>query len=233
MSRKVRQYFINHPVMLPVVFLIFVLVVVILVTLLPLRVIEIICICLVGYTIIFMITHLQKMKKEKQQLQAMGKEDYEKKWVQYLDLVNEVIDEKKYERNKQNTYWILTFNQAITAIATNQYLLKRKFNDFDIAACLIYSLTLDNDTDENISLAFDCAKKLINEPKEYIRNLGFGYKLELEVEKTFTKVNITIPDDAITPKALIEIIRAYLIQKTEKGILQLSDFLHILYLKYK
>ena len=163
----------------------------------------------------------------------MEKEDYEKKWMQYVDLVNEMLDEKKYERNKLNTDWIQTFNQVIYAIATNQYLLRRMFNDFDIAACLVYSLTWDSNNDEDILFAFDCAKKVISEPKEYIRDLGYGYKLELKVENILQKVNMHIPDETITTESLISIIRTYLTQKTESGIIQLSDFLHILYLKCK
>lgn len=231
MSKKVGQYIINHPARCFISFWIFLFLCGVVSLLLPQIVAEIIAFCLLVCMIVLLITSLQKEKKEKQKLQTMGKEDYKKKWELYLNLVNEVIDEKDYARNKLNEDWIQTFNQVINAIATNQYLLRRKFNDFDIAACLVYSLTLDNDTDENILLAFDCAKRLINEPKEYIRDLGYGYKLELEVEKTFSKVNITIPDDVISPEALTSIIRAYLIQKTDSGILQLSDFLHILYLK--
>lgn len=226
-SKKVGQYIIKHPAVCIISFFIFVAVIL----LIPPIVSEIIAFCLFVFMIVLVITSLQEEKKEKQKLQAMGKEDYKKKWALYLNLVNEVIDEKDYERNKLNEDWIQTFNQVINAIAANQYLLRRKFNDFDIAACLVYSLALDNDTDENILLAFDCAKRLINEPKEYICDLGYGYKLELEVEKTFSKVNINIPDDVISPEALTSIIRAYLIQKTDSGILQLSDFLHILYLK--
>ena len=231
MSRKVRQYIINHPTRCLIYFLIFLFLFVVVILLLPTIVTGIIAFCLLVCIIALLITSLQKEKQEKQKLQTMDKEYYEKKWALYLNLVNEVIDEKNFERNKLDADWIQTFNQVINAIATNQYLLRRKFNDFDIAACLIYSLTLNNDTDENILLAFDCVKRVINEPKEYIRDLGYGYKLELEVEKTYLKVNITIPDDVISPEALTAIIRTYLMQKTANGILQLSDFLNILYLK--
>lgn len=230
MSRKFMQYFISHPwrciISLFVFSIIFAMTA-------PEIVIEIVCICVLVLLLIYILNTFCCEEKEKQELQSMDKEDYEKKWMQYVDLVNEMLDENKYERNKLNTDWIQTFNQVIYAVATNQYLLRRKFNDFDIAACLVYSLTWNNNTDEDILFAFSCAKKVIREPKEYIRDLGYGHKLELNVENIFQKVNIYIPDETITTEALISIIRTYLTQKTESGIIQLSDFLHILYLKCK
>ena len=143
MSRKVGQYIINHPARCFISFLIFLFLFVVVILLLPPIVAEIIAFCLLVCMIVLLITSLQEEKKEKQKLQAMGKEDYEKKWALYLNLVNEVIDEKDYERNKLNEDWIQTFNQVINAIATNQYLLRRKSNDVEIAACLVYSLTRD------------------------------------------------------------------------------------------
>lgn len=233
MSRKVVRYIINHPWKSIIAFVIFLIIFAITISKLPEIVAEIMA---GGLALLFFATiiiSLHKEKKEKQQFQSRDKEEYEKKWMQYVDLVNEMIDERKYGLNKLNTGWIQTFDQIIYAVAANQYLLKRKFNDFDIAACLIYSLTWDNNTDEDILFAFECAKKVIIEPKEYIRDVGYGYKLELEVENIFQKVNIDLPNEIITVEALISIIRTYLIQKTESGIIQLSDFLHILYLKCK
>ena len=233
MIRKFSRYFAIHPVKCFIYLLIIFIAFTMLISRLPTIFCEIFAICLTGLMIVLMIIALYKEKKEKQILQSMDKEDYEKKWKQYINLVNEVIDEKNHKQNKLNTDWIQTFNEAINIVATNQYLLRRMFNDFDIAACLIYSLTSINNTDEGILFAFDCAKKVINEPKEYILYLGYGYKLELEVEKELKKIKIYIPDETITPNALTSIIRAYLTQNTANGILQLSDFLHILYLKCK
>lgn len=233
MSRKIMQYIIAHPWKCLTSFAIFLIIFAITISKLPEIIVVIIGTCLLALMIATIIISLRQEKKEKQKFQSMNKEDYEKKWMQYVDLVNELLDEKKYERNNLNTDWIQTFNQVIYAVATNQYLLRRKFNDFDIAACLVYSLTWDSNNDEDILLAFDCAKKVISEPKEYIRDLGYGYKLELKVENILQKVNMYIPDETITTKAIISIIRTYLTQKTEIGIIQLSDFLHILYLKCK
>ena len=148
--------------------------------------------------------------------------------MQYVDLVNKMIDERKYGINRLNADWLYTFYQIMYNVATNQYLLNRRLNDFDIAACLIYSLTLHNNTDENILFAFECAKKVVNEPKEYVRDVGFGYKLELEVENIFQKVDIDLPNEIIIP-----IIRQYIVRKTERGIIQLSEYLHLLYLNCK
>ena len=233
MCKKIIQYFINHPFKCIVGLFIFLFIFVFILSKLPQIVILIIPVFLLVLMIATMIAELYKVKKEKRKFQNMTEEDYEKKWKQYVDLVNETIDEENYDRNKLNVGWIQRFNNIIYALAGDEYLLRRKFDDFDIASSLIYSLTWDNNTDENILFAFYCAKKIISEPKEYIRDLGFGYKLELKEESVFQKVNICIPDETITAEALISIIRTYLMQKTETGIVQLSDFLHILYLKCK
>ena len=233
MCKKIIQYFINHPFKCIVGLFIFLFIFVFILSKLPQIVIAIIPIFLLVLMIATMIAELYKVKKEKRKFQSMTEEDYEKQWNQYVDLVNETIEEENYDRNKLNVGWIQRFNNIIYAFAGDEYLLRRKFNDFDIASSLIYSLTWDNNTDENILFAFYCAKKIISEPKEYIRNLGFGYNLELEEESVFQKVNICIPDETITAEALISIIRTYLMQKTETGIVQLSDFLYILYLNCK
>lgn len=233
MCKKIIQYFINHPFKCFLVFALFLLIFVFILSKSPQIVIAIIPVFLLVLMIATMITELYKVKKEKRKFQSMTEEDYEKKWKQYVDLVNETIEEENYDWNKLNVGWIQRFNNIIYAFAGDEYLLRRKFNDFDIASSLIYSLTWDNNTDENILFAFYCAKKIISEPKQYIRDLGFGYKLELKEESVFQKVNICIPDETITAEALISIIRTYLMQKTETGIVQLSDFLHILYLKCK
>jgi hypothetical protein len=196
-------------------------------------VIEIMGISLIIFCIETIIFATIYEKQEKKKIQNMSEEDYKKKWDEYVNLVNDVIKEKNYERDKLNNDWIQTFDKCIHLLADNGYLLNRMFNDFDIAACLIYSLTYDKNTDENILFSFECAKRIFSEPKEYIRDMGYGYKLDLIAIETFKKVDICLPDEIITSEVLTTIIRAYFMQNTENGIIQLSDFLHILYLKCK
>ena len=81
--------------------------------------------------------------------------------------------------------------------------------------------------------AFYCAKKVIMHPNEYIRSISLGGKLELEISKSLESVNIDFPNRTITYKSIASIIKAYLSQNTDVGIVQLSDFLHVLYLKSK
>ncbi len=231
MSKKLIRYFINHPLKCIVTLFIVVLIYAFIMSKLPENVVKFI----MGFLLASMVTTVELLslreKKEKQKLQNMTEEDYEEKWKQYFDLVNETINEENYDRSKLSINWIKKFNQIIYAVTTNQYLLRRNPNDFDIAACLIYSLAGEKNTDENILFAFNCAKKIISEPKEYFHIVKMGYNLELLEERKFQKVSIRIPDETITTKALISIIRTYLMQETEDGIVQLSDFLHILYLK--
>ncbi len=234
MNRKFMQYFYSHPVKCFLLLLLIPCVTVLILSFFPEIIVEAFIISLGILMIAILIFFLYEEKKEKlQRFQEMSEEGLEKKWKKYIDLVNETVDEEKYECNKLNVSWIQRFDQIIYDISTNQHLLRRKLNDFDIASCLIFSLTWDNQEDENILFAFDCAKKVVITPKEYLRNLGYAYKLELEAIKTFQSVNIYIPDETITATALVSILHTYLMQKTDIGILQLSDFLHILYLKCK
>ena len=230
MSKKVKQYIIRHPWGSMILFFIFVIIFAFIISKLSENVVEIMVACVLLLMIVILYTMSCKEKKEKQKFQNASEDDYKRKWMQYVDLVNETINEENYERNKLNTNWIQIFNQVMYEVSTNMYLLRRMFYDFDFAACLVYSLTWDNTTDENILFAFDCAKKIIGKPKEYTRDIGYGYKLELKTENIFQEVSINIPDGTITAEALVSIIRAYLMQKTENRITQLSDFLHILYL---
>ena len=234
MSERIVRSVAKHPVKYIFYLFIFLFLLTLITLKLPIIAAEIIGFSLIGFMFVLTIILIKKEEdEERKKKQNSIIEEYRKKWAQYFILVNQVISERKYNRDKLNSDWIQEFDQLLNIIASNEYLLKRKFNDFDIAACLVYSLTKYDDADDDILLAFECAKIIINEPKEYSCNFGYGYKLELEIEDTFTKVDITIPDKNITAKALTEIIRAYLCQKTTVGIIQLSDFLHILYLNCK
>ena len=148
-----------------------------------------------------------------------------------MNLVDEVIEEKKYDRDKLNKDWILVFDQCIYNLPDiAKYSNQRKFSDFDVATSLMYSLTWDNITDENILFAFDCVKRIINEPKEYLVYSMHNHVDEMEVANKFETLNINIPDESITSEALTLIIKTYLTQNTYRGISKFSDFLRILYL---
>ncbi len=236
-SKKILQYFVCNRVKCFVGIIIFSFIFVLAISKLPVTAVDIFAVCLLLLVIAMSIASFCKIQKEKQKFQSMTEEDYKKKWEQYICLINETIDEDNYEWNELNAGWFQKFNDIMYALAcfsSSLNSLQRKFNDFDIASCLIYSLTWDNNTDENILFAFHCAKKIISAPKEYIRDIGFsGYKLELKEYRTFPSVSIDIPDEAITPQALISTLRTYLMRKSEYGIIQLSDYLHILYLNCK
>ncbi len=235
MRKKIAQYFADHPIKCFCIFMFLCfLSVIIIIAKLPDIVLIIFIACMLLLLFFFTTIYFIETAKEKQKFQNMTKEDYEKNLYQYVDLVNEMIDEEKYNPNNLSADWILQFNTIMyNTICADENPLGRMFNDFDIASSLIYSLTSDNTTDENILFAFHCAKKIISEPKEYINDFGLGYKLELKAKNFFQKVNISIPNETITPEALAAIIRMYLMQNAESGMIQLSDFLHILYLNCK
>ncbi len=234
MRRKVMQYFYSHPVKCFLLLLLISFAIALTLSFFPEIVAEAFIISLGILMLAILLFFVYEEKKEQLEFRRVHVEGgFKTKWKKYIDLVNETIDEEKYEHDGLDTFWIQRFDQIIYDISTNQHLLRRKLNDFDIAACLIFSLAWDNQEDKNILFAFDCAKKVVIAPKEYLRDFGYGYKLDLEVLNTSQSVNIHIPDENITATALISILRAYLMQKTDIGILQLSDFLHILYLKCK
>lgn len=233
MSTKIINYIINNLRKCLICFISFFILFVVTISILPIVIVEIIICCLALLLIILLIVSSLKEKKEKLEFEKENKEYYEKKWKKYIDLVDKMANEKMYNKDNLDKDWILIFNEILYDVATNQYLFRRMFNDFDIASCLIYSLTLNNDTDENILFAFECAKKIISEPKEYTINLGYGYKLELKEENSFEKLDVCVPDEIITSKAIVEIIHTYIMQKTEDGVVKLSDFLYILYLRCK
>ena len=70
-------------------------------------------------------------------------------------------------------------------------------------------------------------------PREYYRCKDNFGEVDLGQYRTANKVNINLPDEVLTMRAIVTIIRTYLTQENEERIIQLSDFLHILYLRCK
>lgn len=233
MFGKIGKCFCKHPIIGIVIGVVVLSVYAVLLSIMPdIGVYTILILLVLGMVAMLIVVDYKDAKAQKK-LQSMGKEDYEKVWEKYVDLVDNTCEELSYDRNKLNSAWINQFNYLIYEIAVNSTVLYRKFNDFDIAACLIYSLTWDNKDEENVIFSLECVRRLLNSPNIYIRTLKYGNELELEVESTLEEVNFQFYDEKITSDVLLSIIELYLNEKTINQLMRLSDFLYILYLKCK
>ena len=231
MFGKIGKCFCSHPIICIVIGVVVLSVYAVLISMMPDIAVYTISILLLLAMVAIMIVVFYKDAKATKKMQSMGKEDYEKVWKKYVDLVEKTCEELNYDRNKLNSDWIEKFNYLIYEIAVNTTVLYRKFNDFDIAACLIYSLTWDDKDNQNVIFSLECVRQLLNSPNIYIRHLGYGNELELEVESSLEEVNFEFYDEKITSDVLLSIIELYLNEKTINQLVRLSDFLYILYLK--
>ena len=231
MSKKFTHYFYSHPIKCVVFACILLSIWAALLGIISeiARCIIVALLVLIMLTILLVVCY--KDQKAEKKLQSMEKEDYEKVWKKYVDLVEKTCQEQSYDRSKLNCNWVERFNELIYSIAADRNILRRKFSDFDIAASLIYSLTWEDEDNGNLIFSLECVKHLLSSPNIYSRYLGYGNELELEVESTLRKVDFNFYDENITLNALSSIIEVYLTQKTTYGIVLLSDFLYILYLK--
>lgn len=184
---------------------------------------RIVCVTILAVFLAMALSLSYVMVKTERKGKMICEENLQEKVDEYTQMINKVLDEEKHERNILNTNWVQDFEEFMYDI--------QPLDDFGVAACLVYSLTGDNDTDEAILFAFDCAKKIISEPREYGRGNVFCYNTWLKTVNE--KVNIRLPNESFTAEALASIIRVYLKDKTFDGVNELSNFLRILYLECK
>lgn len=171
-----------------------------------------------------------KEKKEKESLKNMTRWDMKEKWKKYVSIVNVTL--QKQEKSKElDDAWIEHFQYLMQNVAGNTYYINRVFNDFDIASFLIYSLTFEHREKEDILFAFECAKPLMKNPKEYTRRLNLGGEVSLQEKDTILEVKKDPFDEKITEEMAITMIERYLQENSADAIVQLSDFLSMLYRK--
>lgn len=187
---------------------------------------------LVVIGLFFFITYRlyqSEYEKEEKKRKNWETKDYIQKYQPYLDLINAKAKELNYTIQILDKYWLPTFNNCIRIIAHG----KRTLNNFDIAACLIYTFLLWESSKEEMFFVFECVKELMANPKDYSLDYLIGGELILKPKETYESVQINLPNNEISVEALINIFKAYFIPQDRNGALQLSDFLHILYLRYK
>ncbi len=174
--------------------------------------------------------YLIESKKEEKKRKEWTIEEYIQKHYSYVFLVNECSQEEHYTVQTSKEKWIKNFDQCIYALIGERF--NSKLNDFDIAACFIYAFLLCHCSDEELVFVFECAKRIIKDPKSYAVTYLLSGEFQLEERKSF-EGNICIPDKQISKEAILAILRAYFLPVNSTGISQLSDFLHVLFLRSK
>lgn len=175
---------------------------------------------------IFIYNRESKKEEEKRNLWTYG--DYFQKHYSYILLVKELSQEEHYTLKSFQEDWVKNFDKCIYEVIGNRF--QSKLNDFDIAACFIYAFLLCHCSDEELAFVFKCAKRIIQNPKSYKVTYSLGGEFQLEERKSF-KGCIFAPDKEISIEAILAILRAYFLPVNSTGISQLSDFLHILFLR--
>ena len=183
-------------------------------------------ILIVGSFFIYQI----ESKKEEKKRKEWTVDEYIQKHYSYVFLVNECSQEEHYTVQTSKEKWIKNFDQCIYALIGERF--NSKLNDFDIAACFIYAFLLCHCSDEELVFVFECAKRIIKDPKSYAVTYLLSGEFQLEERKSF-KGNICVPDKQISKEAILAILRAYFLPVNSTGILQLADFLHVLFLRSK
>lgn len=172
--------------------------------------------------------HRIESKKEEEKRKLWTSGDYFQKHYSYILLVKELSQEENYTVKSFQEDWVKNFDKCIYEVIGNRF--QSKLNDFDIAACFIYAFLLCHCSDEELAFVFKCAKRIIQNPKSYKVTYSLGGEFQLEERKSF-KGCIFAPDKEISIEAILAILRAYFLPVNSTGISQLSDFLHVLFLR--
>lgn len=167
--------------------------------------------------------HIQD-KRAKAKMENLTIDEYRQMYKKYFDVVNRVDKTKFSGAEKLSDNWLKQFHKILYDAAIE--CRRRKFNDFDIASCLIHILVHETD---NVIFAFECAKPLLTEPSIYSAYEGDGGEIKFDIEFTYSRKNIPYPDSKINSEALETIIRPLYNQQTTAGLFRLSDFLQNIY----
>lgn len=155
--------------------------------------------------------------------------DYEKMYAEYGDLISRKLEDLGVDKDYIHPDWFQTFYVYFQKAA--RLCNRGKFTDFHIAACIIFSMLVYADDIEHIDIIYKCVRELIAKPRVYIRHIGNGDVITLEVEKTLPEVNLALIEDVIAPAEFAKIIKEmYIKNKTGKALIELADFLNRVYL---
>ena len=219
MRKKIKDYIHSHSIMLIIVSSICLLSLIAIASIW--RPVHVYTLIAVIFGIIAFWTYVKRYRAHKK------KEYVQNNWEEYIDLVKKISKGKQHLRANIYPNWLDKFDELMNMEDWKK--LDRKFSDFDIASCLIYSLTWDDSRDENIIFSFECAKQIIARPREYYRDIDNNNKVELKVYIKSTKVNMI---NLNANNMVVSYIRACLKEQIYEGLLEVSDFLYILYSKF-
>lgn len=123
--------------------------------------------------------------------------------------------------------WLILFDKALPKIAEKCIDSHTRFNNFSIAACLMYALTSERLDSMQVRFAFECTKLFISEPQVYEAFFGWSGTLHIKkIPSSFKKVGIYAFQPYTNSEEVLTLFKAYLPQ----GIYSLSTFLLYLYL---
>lgn len=235
MLQKIREYYKskleNHPKKTFRIILAFCVIISILLNQLPDQVETIIIFALQIVIIIYIVTIDYKAKKAKKSIEHEINTMLKRKWRRYIDCVEDTFKSKK-EMQNLNVNWLKIFDELVRDTAMQKWGLDEEYvNDFDLASCLIFTLTWNSLEDSNIIHALECTKYLICNPKAYIYNLSIENGIKLKLKEHLPTVEISLIDTICFSNETIVAVRRCLKNRNTEGVEMLSNFLYELYLK--
>ena len=184
---------------------------------------------------------LRRQKKlfqeEKQKMDSLTLEDFQKMYGEYSNLVEEQIRLQNYNREFIDEKWLEKYHKLF--YMTSRMLDRTKFTDFHIAACMIFALVSKDDSLSHMHFVYDCIASLISSPRVYLRRYGYAGMITLEVEETFLGTDIECLEQIVSTDEICKIIKdlyvhshreySHVIDNEEYPIIELADFLKRLY----
>lgn len=165
--------------------------------------------------------------KMKKRMQKENEGNLYRIYKPYVKIVEKELS-KRYEW-KHTFYptWVEKFDKMINSYS--KAIKEGKFTDFDVSACLVCALLLDNKESNKIEFALDCIKPIIIEPKVYMKFERKKRTLKIVVQETMTRIDPDILEEEAKKKGVISNIEAYASAGKLYGIANVSYFLQMFY----
>lgn len=175
---------------------------------------------------------LRKYNETARKLKERKLSDYLEKYQYYVNLVCEISSRKEYNSITLEEDWCKLFDTSLIELATF-YQSNVYFDDFDVAACLLYTLYEKGNGGNLSAFLFDCISPIISEPKIYdIKFILSGELILEEQEESYKRTDLSIPSPDLSKDTVILLIETYLsITSCAHSLSKLSNFLNILYVK--
>lgn len=181
-----------------------------------------------GIAYIMMRRTAKLFQAEKQRLESLTLEDFQKMYVEYADIVEEQIRIKNYDRELINQKWLEDYHKLF--YSASRMLDGTAFTDFHIAACMIFALVSKDDSLSHIRFVYDCITNLIYSPRVYHRSFGYAGMITLEVETRYLGADFENLEEYISADEICKIIKeVYIHNNDDDALIELANFLGRLY----